>query len=85
MQESIILDYYVQKKQIKKMISSYVENAEFWTPDAFGWIEVELTPQGTLAEKCRAWPEYLLFYSAGYGTEVAEKKYVSLTEMHPWN
>src|SRR5690606_22653414 len=49
------LGLLLQKKQIKKMISSYVgENAEFERQMLSGELEVELTPQGTLAEKCRA-------------------------------
>jgi len=67
----------LQKKQIKKMISSYVgENDEFERQMLSGELEVELTPQGTLAEKCRAAQAgFPAFYtSAGYGTEVAEGK-----------
>ena len=49
------LGLLLQKKQIKKMISSYVgENAEFERQMLSGELEVELTPQGTLAERCRA-------------------------------
>ncbi|MBC8643498.1 CoA transferase subunit A [Flavobacterium lindanitolerans] len=49
------LGLLLQKRQIKKMISSYVgENAEFERQMLSGELEVELTPQGTLAEKCRA-------------------------------
>ncbi len=49
------LGLLLQKKQIKKMISSYVgENMEFERQMLSGELEVELTPQGTLAEKCRA-------------------------------
>ena len=48
------LGLLLQKRQIKKMISSYVgENAEFERQMLSGELEVELTPQGTLAEKCR--------------------------------
>ena len=67
----------LQKKQIKKMISSYVgENDEFERQMLSGELEVELTPQGTLAEKCRAAQAgFPAFYTpAGYGTEVAEGK-----------
>jgi len=67
----------LQKKQIKKMISSYVgENDEFERQMLSGELEVELTPQGTLAEKCRAAQVgFPAFYTpAGYGTEVAEGK-----------
>ena len=49
------LGLLLQKKQVKKMISSYVgENDEFERQMLSGELEVELTPQGTLAEKCRA-------------------------------
>ncbi len=67
----------LQKRQIKKMISSYVgENDEFERQMLSGELEVELTPQGTLAEKCRAAQAgFPAFYTpAGYGTEVAEGK-----------
>ncbi len=63
--------------QIKKMISSYVgENAEFERQLLNGELEVELIPQGTLAERCRATAAGIpAFYTpAGYGTEVAEGK-----------
>jgi 3-oxoacid CoA-transferase subunit A len=68
------LGLLLQKKQIRKMISSYVgENDEFERQMLSGELEVELTPQGTLAEKCRAsqagFPAF--FTPAGYGTEVA--------------
>ncbi len=66
-------------KQIKKMISSYVgENAEFERQYLAGELEVELTPQGTLAEKMRAGGAGIpAFYTAtGYGTPVAEGKEV---------
>lgn len=71
------LGLLLHKKQIKKMISSYVgENAEFERQMLSGELEVELTPQGTLAEKCRAAQAGIpAFYTpAGYGTEVAEGK-----------
>ena len=71
------LGLLLQKKQIKKMIASYVgENAEFERQMLSGELEVELTPQGTLAEKCRAAQHGIpAFYTpAGYGTEVAEGK-----------
>ena len=71
------LGLLLQKKQIKKMISSYVgENEEFERQMLSGELEVELTPQGTLAEKCRAAQAgFPAFYTpAGYGTEVAEGK-----------
>ena len=73
------LGLLLQKKQIKKMISSYVgENAEFERQMLSGELEVELTPQGTLAERCRAAQAGIpaFFTPAGYGTEVAEGKEV---------
>ncbi len=71
------LGLLLQKKQIRKMISSYVgENDEFERQMLSGELEVELTPQGTLAEKCRAaqagFPA--VYTPAGFGTEVAEGK-----------
>jgi 3-oxoacid CoA-transferase subunit A len=69
----------LQKKQVRKMISSYVgENEEFERQLLSGELEVELIPQGTLAERCRAAGAGIpAFYSpAGYGTEVAEGKEV---------
>tara|TARA_R110002049_G_scaffold130157_9_gene288359 strand:- start:2101 stop:2802 length:702 start_codon:yes stop_codon:yes gene_type:complete len=71
------LGLLLQKRQIKKMISSYVgENDEFERQMLSGELEVELTPQGTLAEKCRAAQcGFPAFYTpAGYGTEVAQGK-----------
>ena len=71
------LGLLLQKKQIDKMVSSYVgENDEFERQMLSGELEVELTPQGTLAEKCRAAQAGIpAFYTpAGYGTEVAEGK-----------
>lgn len=71
------LGLLLQQRQIKKMISSYVgENDEFERQMLSGELEVELTPQGTLAEKCRAAQAgFPAFYTpAGYGTEVAEGK-----------
>lgn len=71
------LGLLLQKRQIKKMISSYVgENAEFERQMLSGELEVELTPQGTLAEKCRAAQHGIpAFYTpAGFGTEVGEGK-----------
>ena len=71
------LGLLLQKRQIDKMISSYVgENAEFERQMLSGELEVILTPQGTLAEKCRAAQAGIpaFFTPAGYGTEVAEGK-----------
>ena len=67
----------LQQRQVKKMISSYVgENAEFERQLLSGELEVDLIPQGTLAERCRAGGAGIpAFYTpAGYGTEVAEGK-----------
>ena len=71
------LGLLLQKRQIKKMISSYVgENDEFERQMLSGELEVDLIPQGTLAERCRATGAGIpAFYTpAGYGTEVAEGK-----------
>lgn len=71
------LGLLLQNHQIRKMISSYVgENDEFERQMLSGELEVELTPQGTLAEKCRAAQAGIpaFFTPAGYGTEVAEGK-----------
>lgn len=73
------LGLLLQQKQIKKMISSYVgENAEFERQMLSGELEVELIPQGTLAERCRAAQAGIpaFFTPAGYGTEVAIGKEV---------
>ena len=67
----------LQNRQVKKMISSYVgENAEFERQLLSGELEVDLIPQGTLAERCRAGGAGIpaFFTPAGYGTEVAEGK-----------
>lgn len=69
----------LQTKQIKKMISSYVgENKEFERQYLSGELEVELTPQGTLAEKLRAGGAGIpAFYTqTGVGTLIAEGKEV---------
>ncbi|WP_144395038.1 CoA transferase subunit A [Pleionea sediminis] len=71
------LGILLQGKQIKKMVSSYVgENAEFERQFLAGELEVELTPQGTLAEKMRAGGAGIpaFFTATGYGTPVAEGK-----------
>jgi len=71
------LGLLLQGKQIKKMISSYVgENDEFERQMLSGELEVELIPQGTLAERCRAAQSgFPAFYTpAGFGTEVSEGK-----------
>jgi 3-oxoacid CoA-transferase subunit A len=71
------LGLLLQEKQVKKMISSYVgENDEFERQMLSGELDVELIPQGTLAERCRAaqagFPA--IYTPAGFGTEVAEGK-----------
>lgn len=73
------LGLLLHQKQIKKMISSYVgENDEFERQMLSGELEVDLIPQGSLAERCRAGGAGIpAFYTpAGYGTEVAEGKEV---------
>ena len=71
------LGLLLPKRQIKKIVASYVgENAEFERQMMSGELEVELTPQGTLAEKMRAGGAGIpAFYTAtGVGTPVAEGK-----------
>lgn len=73
------LGLLLQKRQIRKMISSYVgENAEFERQMLSGELEVDLIPQGSLAARCymagAGVPAF--FTPAGYGTEVAEGKEV---------
>ena len=73
------LGILLKSKQVKKMIASYVgENEEFERQLLNGELEVELIPQGTLAERCRAGGAGIpaFFTPAGYGTEVAEGKEV---------
>ena len=73
------LGLLLQKKQIKKMISSYVgENDEFERQMLSGELEVDLIPQGSLAARCYAGGAGIpAFYTpAGFGTEVAEGKEV---------
>lgn len=73
------LGILLEKKQIKKMISSYVgENAEFERQMLSNELEVELIPQGSLAERCRAGGAGIpaFFTPAGYGTEVQMNKEV---------
>lgn len=73
------LGLLLQTRQIKKMIASYVgENKEFERQFLAGELEVELTPQGTLAEKLRAGGAGIpAFYTAtGVGTQVADGKEV---------
>jgi 3-oxoacid CoA-transferase subunit A len=73
------LGLLLKRKQIKKMISSYVgENAEFERQMLSGELDVDLIPQGSLAERCRAGGAGIpaFFTPAGFGTEVAEGKEV---------
>ena len=73
------LGLLLQKRQIKKMISSYVgENDEFERQMLSGELEVDLIPQGSLAARCYAGGAGIpMFYTpAGYGTEVGEGKEV---------
>jgi 3-oxoacid CoA-transferase A subunit len=73
------LGILLKSNQVKKMISSYVgENEEFERQMLSGELEVELIPQGTLAERCRAGGAGIpaFFTPAGYGTEVAQGKEV---------
>jgi 3-oxoacid CoA-transferase subunit A len=80
------LGLLLQGKQIKKMISSYVgENAEFERQMLSGELDVQLIPQGTLAERCRAGGAGIpaFFTPAGYGTEVAEGKEVRIFNGKP--
>lgn len=77
----------LQQRQVKKMMSSYVgENAEFERQLLSGELEVDLIPQGTLAERIRAGGAGIpAFYTAtGYGTEVAEGKEVKLFDGRPY-
>ena len=69
----------LQRRQVRKMISSYVgENKEFERQMLDGSLEVDLIPQGSLAERCRAGGAGIpaFFTPAGYGTEVAQGKEV---------
>jgi 3-oxoacid CoA-transferase subunit A len=73
------LGYLLRYKQIKKMISSYVgENEEFERQMLSGELEVDLIPQGSLAERCRAAGAGIpaFFTPAGYGTEISKGKEV---------
>lgn len=80
------LGLLLQKRQIRKMISSYVgENAEFERQLLAGELEVDLIPQGTLAERCRAGGAGIpaFYVPAGYGTEVADGKEVRIFNGKP--
>lgn len=81
------LGVLLKDKQIRKMVSSYVgENALFEQQLLSGELEVELTPQGTLAEKMRAGGAGIpAFYTAtGYGTPVGEGKEVKEFDGRPY-
>ncbi|MBX3466467.1 MAG: CoA transferase subunit A [Planctomycetes bacterium] len=76
----------LQTRQVKKMISSYVgENKEFERQCLSGELEVELVPQGTLAERIRAGGAGIpaFFTPTGYGTEVAQGKEVRWFDGRP--
>lgn len=80
------LGLLLQSKQVRKMISSYVgENDEFERQMLSGELEVDLIPQGSLAERCRAGGAGIpaFFTPAGYGTEVAEGKEVRVFNGKP--
>lgn len=80
------LGLLLQKRQIKKMISSYVgENDLFEKLMLSGELEVDLIPQGSLAERCRAGGAGIpaFFTPAGYGTEVADGKEVRVFNGKP--
>lgn len=80
------LGLLLQGHQIKKMISSYVgENDEFERQMLSGELEVDLIPQGSLAERCRAGGAGIpaFFTPAGYGTEVGEGKEVRYFDGKP--
>jgi 3-oxoacid CoA-transferase subunit A len=80
------LGLLLQNRQVKKMISSYVgENDEFERQMLSGELEVDLIPQGSLAERCRAGGAGIpaFFTPAGYGTEVAEGKEVRIFNGKP--
>ena len=71
------LGFLLKNKQIKKMISSYVgENEEFERQMLSGELEVDLIPQGSLAERCRAAGAGIpaFFTPAGFGTEISKRK-----------
>lgn len=81
------LGLLLESRQIRKMISSYVgENDEFERQMLSGELEVELIPQGTLAERCRAAGAGIpaFFTPAGVGTEVAEGKEIRVFGGKPY-
>ena len=80
------LGLLLQQRQIKKMISSYVgENDEFERQMLSGELEVDLIPQGSLAERCRAGGAGIpaFFTPAGFGTEIGEGKEVRIFNNKP--
>ena len=80
------LGLLLQSRQIKKMVSSYVgENDEFERQMLSGELEVDLIPQGSLAERCRAGGAGIpaFFTPAGYGTEIADGKEVRIFNGKP--
>jgi 3-oxoacid CoA-transferase subunit A len=80
------LGILLKNKQIHKMISSYVgENSEFERQLLSGELEVELIPQGSLAERCRAGGAGIpaFFVPAGAGTEVAAGKEIRIINGKP--
>ena len=75
--DGVGLGLLLETRQIRKMVSSYVgENKEFERQYLAGELEVDFTPQGTLAEKLRAGGAGIpaFFTRTGYGTQVAEGK-----------
>jgi len=81
------LGLLLEKKQIKKMISSYVgENALFEKQVLAKELELELTPQGTLAEKIRATGAGIpaFFTATGYGTQIGDGKDVKMINGRPY-
>lgn len=77
----------LQKRQVKKMIASYVgENAEFERQLIAGELEVDLVPQGTLAERIRAAGAGVpaFFTPTGYGTEIQKDKDIRYFEGRPY-
>ena len=83
------LGLLLHKKQIKKMVSSYVgENAEFERQMLSGELDVELIPQGTLAERCRAAqsgiPAFLLPQGLGQKLQLVKKLVNSMGKCTLW-
>jgi 3-oxoacid CoA-transferase A subunit len=81
------LGVLLKSRQVKRMISSYVgENKEFERQYLSGELEVELTPQGTLAERCRAGGAGIpaFFTPTAHGTIIHEGKWVSSSFVETW-